>query len=211
VKKPLLPHRAADLPLSPVDHIRSRSSGRYRTSLGSDFLSRFLDGKAGGLPSSRSISLDASNTLPADARPSTPPRASGAEFSISSEQTPAPQVGLQLSPSPFDLDHFKQIDNPTTPFRSALPSMSPLRTPRERERTVSGPFLAFGSPFRTPIGHRDLNDLNSNYAEELLRSVTGGGHSPTAVIQEESPTRLWGGLFASPSLPSPGAWGSTHW
>lgn len=68
------------------------------------------------------------------------------------------------------------------------------------------------SPLRTPLGYggpRDINDLNSGCAEELMTSptrrltVTGPG-------DEQSPSMLFGGMYRSPD----GTWGpppSLNW
>lgn len=82
---------------------------------------------------------------------------------------------------------------------------------REMRRvpSLSGIMLAMPteSPLRTPLGYggvRDINDLNSGCAEELMMTPASRlafAGAPTG--NEQSPSMLFGGMYKSPD----GTWG----
>ncbi|KDN47049.1 hypothetical protein RSAG8_03826, partial [Rhizoctonia solani AG-8 WAC10335] len=68
------------------------------------------------------------------------------------------------------------------------------------------------SPLRTPLGYggaRDINDLNSGCAEELMMTPASRlAIAGTAPGNEQSPSMLFGGMYRSPD----GTWGPRpHW
>ncbi|KAG9128557.1 hypothetical protein FRC07_003446 [Ceratobasidium sp. 392] len=118
---------------------------------------------------------------PSDIIPSTPPRTlTPLTMATSAERTPLSHAALHMSPSrPSDLSHFKNsVHPPSASYRDSPGHPMEFRTPLGRETrrvtSLSGSILGMSgeSPMlRTPLGYggiRDINDLNSGCAEELM-------------------------------------------
>ncbi|GAB1518443.1 hypothetical protein RhiTH_001502 [Rhizoctonia solani] len=124
--------------------------------------SLFGDSGSGGLDRPQFVALK-----PSDIIPTTPPRTlAPLTVATSAERTPLSYAALHMSPSrPSDLSHFKTSLHPpsndfTTPLMRRVPSFSGIMLAMPTE-----------SPLRTPLGYggaRDINDLNSGCAEELM-------------------------------------------
>ncbi|KAG8739778.1 hypothetical protein FRC10_005161 [Ceratobasidium sp. 414] len=153
---------------------------------------------------------------PSDIIPSTPPRTMAPlTMATSAERTPLSHAALHMSPScPSDLSHFKNsVHPPLTSYRDSPSHPMELRTPLGRETrrvsSLSGPILGVSgeSPMlRTPLGYggiRDINDLNSGCAEELMASPTARELIATSHPNDQSPSFLFGRMYRSPE----GTWG----
>jgi hypothetical protein len=165
--------------------------------------SLFGDSGGGGLDRPQFIALK-----PSDIIPTTPPRTlAPLTVATSAERTPLSHAAFHMSPSrPSDLSHFKTSLHPpsnefTTPLLRRVPSFSGIMLAMPTE-----------SPLRTPLGYggaRDINDLNSGCAEELMMTPASRlAIAGTAPGNEQSPSMLFGGMYRSPD----GTWGPRpHW
>ncbi|KAG8703813.1 hypothetical protein FRC08_002620 [Ceratobasidium sp. 394] len=153
---------------------------------------------------------------PSDIIPSTPPRTMAPlTMATSAERTPLSHAALHMSPSrPSDLSHFKNsVHPPLASYRDSPGRPGELRTPLGRETrrvsSLSGSILGISgeSPMlRTPLGYggiRDINDLNSGCAEELMASPTARALITTSHPDDQSPSFLFGRMYRSPE----GTWG----
>ncbi|CEL62010.1 Forkhead box protein C1-B OS=Xenopus laevis GN=foxc1-b PE=2 SV=1 [Rhizoctonia solani AG-1 IB] len=165
--------------------------------------SLFGDSGGGGLDRPQFVALK-----PSDIIPTTPPRTlAPLTVATSAERTPLSHAAFHMSPSrPSDLSHFKTSLHPpsnefTTPLLRRVPSFSGIMLAMPTE-----------SPLRTPLGYggaRDINDLNSGCAEELMMTPASRlAIAGTAPGNEQSPSMLFGGMYRSPD----GTWGPRpHW
>ncbi|KEP51390.1 fork head domain protein [Rhizoctonia solani 123E] len=164
----------------------------------------FSESGSGGLDRPQFVALK-----PSDIIPTTPPRTlAPLTVATSAERTPLSHTALHMSPSrPSDLSHFKT---------SLYPPSNDFTTPLMMRRVPSlgGIMLAMPteSPLRTPLGYggaRDINDLNSGCAEELMMTPASRlAIAGTAPGNEQSPSMLFGGMYRSPD----GTWGPRpHW
>ncbi|CAE6482617.1 unnamed protein product [Rhizoctonia solani] len=166
--------------------------------------SLFGDSGSGGLDRPQFVALK-----PSDIIPTTPPRTlAPLTVATSAERTPLSHAALHMSPSrPSDLSHFKtSLHPPSNDFTTPLMM--------RRVPSLSGIMLAMPteSPLRTPLGYggaRDINDLNSGCAEELMMTPASRlAIAGTAPGNEQSPSMLFGGMYRSPD----GTWGPRpHW
>ncbi|KAJ1306610.1 hypothetical protein OPQ81_007608 [Rhizoctonia solani] len=164
----------------------------------------FGDSGSGGLDKPGFVALK-----PSDIIPTTPPRTlAPLTVATSAERTPLSHAALHMSPSrPSDLSHFKtSLHPPSNDFTTPLMM--------RRVPSLSGIMLAMPteSPLRTPLGYggaRDINDLNSGCAEELMMTPASRlAIAGTAPGNEQSPSMLFGGMYRSPD----GTWGPRpHW
>ncbi|CAE7092520.1 unnamed protein product [Rhizoctonia solani] len=164
----------------------------------------FGEPTSGGLDRPQFVALK-----PSDIIPTTPPRTlAPLTVATSAERTPLSHAALHMSPSrPSDLSHFKtSLHPPSNEFTTPLMM--------RRVPSLSGIMLAMPteSPLRTPLGYggaRDINDLNSGCAEELMMTPASRlAIAGTAPGNEQSPSMLFGGMYRSPD----GTWGPRpHW
>lgn len=166
-------------------------------------------------------------------RPCTPPRSTA--LHLSPHKTPLSHKGLHMSPSPSLVHYKSNLDPPPAaafPAPGALlnrdviddncpsvPESDHMRTPSRKRPGNAGGSVIFppvtpkrlvfpnsgDSPFRTPGSSRshviyDPHDPGALLDEELSRLGERGA--------QDSPAGLFGkgGLYESPSLPSPGKW-----
>ncbi|KAG8751448.1 hypothetical protein FRC12_012432 [Ceratobasidium sp. 428] len=148
---------------------------------------------------------------PSDIIPSTPPRTMAPlTMATSAERTPLSHAALHMSPSrPFDLSHFKNsVHPPSASYRDSPGHPMEFRTPlgrgTGRVSSLSGSILGISgeSPMlRTPLGYggiRDINDLNSGCAEELMASPTARELIASSHLDDQSPSFLFGRMYQSP-------------
>ncbi|CAE6455998.1 unnamed protein product [Rhizoctonia solani] len=155
----------------------------------------FNDSGSGGLDRPQFVALK-----PSDIIPTTPPRTlAPLTVATSAERTPLSHAALHMSPSrPSDLSHFKTSLHPP-PNDWTTPLMM------RRVPSLNGIMLAMPteSPLRTPLGYggaRDINDLNSGCAEELMMTPASRlAIAGTAPGNEQSPSMLFGGIWSSAS------------
>ncbi|QRV73922.1 Forkhead domain [Ceratobasidium sp. AG-Ba] len=173
----------------------------------------------GSDPSTQASSLERSGPLvvkPSDIIPSTPPRTlAPLTMATSAERTPLSHAALHMSPSrPSDLSHFKNsVHPPSTTYRDSpshlMEFCTPLGRQASRVSSLSGSIRGTSgeSPMlRTPLGYggiRDINDLNSGCAEELMASPTARALIATTSTDDQSPSFLFGRMYRSPE----GTWG----
>ncbi|CUA70703.1 Forkhead box protein C1 [Rhizoctonia solani] len=164
----------------------------------------FGESGSGGLDRPQFVALK-----PSDIIPTTPPRTlAPLTVATSAERTPLSHAALHMSPSrPSDLSYFKTSFHP--PSNDFTTPLMMRRVP-----SLSGIMLAMPteSPLRTPLGYggaRDINDLNSGCAEELMMTPASRlAIAGTAPGNEQSPSMLFGGMYRSPD----GTWGPRpHW